>query len=250
MSQWLFDVVPSGTTLNTANTVSQDGLVAQQVTASGGTIQSSSEQVHAGDTSARFSGSTSTTIIRLPFNSASQQVAARLYLYRGAQAGIEGFCSLRYSGGPIAHFQITATGALAITLPSGGGSVYSADAVVPANTWTRYEILADTAAGTASCTAYLGDGTTPLGSVQHSALNRTDPVSHLDIGRPSGTATAFTQYFDSVQMESNTTDMIGPYVPDAAPASNTYFRLNGAWLPVVEHIMIDGQWVAAQGTLG
>lgn len=243
LRQWLFDYPTDGVTLNTSNIHSEDEAAPQQVNASGGTIQSSTAQVQAGTTSVRFEHSATVGVIRLPLVAASQQLAISLYLYRPAVTVLEGFCAIRHASGPVAHLQTAPDGALAITLPSGGGSVFGAAGDVPTDTWVRIEAIADTAAATLMCTSYLGDSTTPIGSVSQNALNVASPMTHIDIGRPAGTTGGFTDYFDSVQTNDGTTTPIGPYVPPAPPETNAYIGVGGAWIQADPYIRVNNQWV-------
>jgi hypothetical protein len=244
LRQWLFDNPPSGTVLTTANVRSEDVVAPSTVSPGSGSIQSSDVQKQAGPTSAQFTGPGPSIIMRLPFVAASQQAAVSMYLYRPATAASEGFCAVR-AGSPIAHFQVSSTGALVIFTPSGGTTVTGTAGDVPANTWVRLEILVDTAAATASCTSYLGDSLIPIGTLTHNALLLTDPVTHIDVGRPTGTSASFTQYIDSVQMNDGSTAEIGPYVPPAPPGSIAYLRVNDTWVQTTPYMRLNGEWVAS-----
>lgn len=245
LRQWLFDNPPSGTTLTTGNVFSEDNAVPQQVTASGGSIQSSDVQVHAGTTSARFVRSSPGCVIRLPLVAASQQLAVSMYVFRPAYTVNEGFLAVRHSSGPVAHVQATSTGALVILLPSEGGSVTGTAGDIPANTWVRVEVVTDTAAATMTATSYLGDSLTPIGTLTHSALLSTAAMTHIDIGLPSGSSNALTQYIDSVQTNDGSTTEIGPYIPPAPPETNAYIRVNGEWVPADPYVRTGGSWVLA-----
>jgi len=247
LRQWLFDNPPSGTVLNAAIVRSEAAVAPSAVSAGSGSIQSSDVQKQAGPTSAQFTGPGPSIIMRLPFVAASQQAAASVYLYRPATAASEGFCSFRYSSGTIAHFQVSANGSIVIFTPGTGGTTVTGTAGnVPVDTWVRLEMSVDTATSVATCNSYLLDDTgTPLGSVTHSALIVTDPVSHIDVGRPTGSTASFTQYIDSVQMNDGSTAEIGPYVPPAPPASIAYLRVNDTWVQTTPYMRLNGEWVAS-----
>lgn len=218
LRRYLFDVLPTGTTLNTGNVLAVDGAAATIVGAgSGGTIQSSDVQVHEGDTSVRFiGGGVSAPLIRLPFVAASAANAIVITHWGTVLSGVD-ICNVRHASGQLFRVGISGSGAVQIKDTAGGvlGSA-APGANWAIDRWNRIEIKWDNsggaAAGTADVEVFVGNGLTPTGTLSLSGVNLgTAPASHIEIGSPNAASYTNTHYFDSIQMDNGRTTFIGPY---------------------------------------
>lgn len=221
LRRWFFDVLPSGSTLNTSNIVSADAAAATSASAgTGGTIQSSDVQVHHGDTSARFvgggTGAGSSQLTRLAFVAANAAAALSAYHW-GTVLVSRDVINVRHSAGQLFRIGISGTGAVQVKDSSGGVLGSTAAAAWAIDRWNRIEAFWDNsggaAAGTITLEVYNGDSLTPTGTVTLSGVNLgTLPTSHADFGSPNSGSSTDTHYFDSIQTNDGATALIGPYV--------------------------------------
>jgi hypothetical protein len=217
--QWLFDVTPPGSTLNTTNVVSQDAATASVVTAgAGGTITSSDTHVHSGVTSARFVGGGSvTSVMRLPFVGAAAAGAVSVYHRSGTLTSLD-IINVRHASGQLFRIAISGTGAIQVKDASGTVLGSTASGAWAIDRWNRIEAKWDnsggSAAGVIDVEVYVGDDTTtPTGTLNLSGVNLgTAQAATMDIGSPNLFSYTGTHWFDSIQMDNGRTTFIGPYV--------------------------------------
>jgi hypothetical protein len=219
LRQWLFDVTPSGSTLNTSNVVSVDSVAASAVSAgAGGTITSSDTHVHHGDTSAQFQGGgTNTQQARLPFPAAAAAGAVSLYHWGGTLAALD-FINVRHSSGQLFRIAISGTGSIQVKDATGVVLGSTATGAWAIDRWNRIEFKWDnsggSAAGVIDVEVYVGDDTTtPTGTLNLTGVNLgTANAATMDIGSPNAFSYTNAHWFDSVQMDNGRTTFIGPYV--------------------------------------
>jgi hypothetical protein len=217
--QWLFDVTPPGSTLNTTNVVSQDAATASVVTAgAGGTITSSDTHVHSGVTSARFVGGGSvTSVMRLPFVGAAAAGAVSVYHRSGTLTSLD-IINVRHASGQLFRIAISGTGAIQVKDASGTVLGSTASGAWAIDRWNRIEAKWDnsggSAAGVIDVEVYVGDDTaSPTGELSLSGVNLgTAQAATMDIGSPNLFSYTGTHWFDSIQMDNGRTTFIGPYV--------------------------------------
>jgi hypothetical protein len=223
LRRWFFNVLPSGTTLNTSNTVSADSATATSASAgTGGTIQSSDVHVHNGDTSCRFvgggTGAGSSQLVRLPFVTGETSRAAALSAYHwGTALTARDIINVRHASGQLFRIGVSGTGAVQVKDSTGGTLGSTATGAWAIDRWNRIEAFWDNAGGTAAGSitleVYNGDSLTPTGSVSLSGVNLGAAVAtHVDVGSPNSGSATDAHYFDSVQMDNGATAFIGPYV--------------------------------------
>jgi hypothetical protein len=226
---YLFNVSPSGTTINTGNLVSNTGVSALLVTpGTGGTIVSDSSQSLEGGLSALLTpGGTQTQVLRLPFPSATRQGAVCLHHRRGTLGAFD-LLSVRHASGQLFRIGISGTGSVQAKDGSGNtlgstspGSAWAIDR------WNRIEFKfsnsGGTTAGTIDIAVYNADSTTATGTLSLAGVNLgdADAVS-MDIGTPTSTSLTIPHWLDAIQMGSERTTFFGPYVDlPPAPVLNT-----------------------------
>lgn len=228
LRRWLFDVTPPGSTLNTSNVVSTDGVNASVVSpGTGGTITSSDAQVHHGATSVRMvgggGGAGGSYQVRLPFAAANYAGAMSFYHFGTALNPLD-IINVRHATGQLFRVEVSATGGALIKDATGVVIVGTeASDVWAIDRWNRIEIKWDngggTTAGIADLAVYVGDSLTPVGTASTTTGNLgSAPATTVDIGSPNSGAYSDAYYFDSVQMNDGATAFIGPYtVVNQAP---------------------------------
>jgi hypothetical protein len=221
LRRWFFDVLPSGSTLNTSNIVSSDAAAATSASAgTGGTIQSSDVHVHHGDTACRFvgggTGAASSQLVRTPFVAANAAGALSVYHW-GTALTSRDIINVRHASGQLFRIGISGTGAVQLKDSTGGVLASTAAAAWAIDRWNRIECFwnnsGGSAAGTATLEVYDGDSLTPTGTLNVTTANLgTAVASHMDVGSPNSGSATDAHYFDSVQTNNGATSFIGPYV--------------------------------------
>jgi hypothetical protein len=217
---WPNDVLPTGTTLTTSNITSDDAANATVASAgAGGTLQSSTAQIHAGSASMRHvGGGTAVGQCRLPFPATHANAAATsLYYYPNPTLTALDFAHIRRSGGQLWRLSFTAAGIVQAKSSTGTVLGSTASGALATGRWNRVEAKWDnsggTSAGTIDIEVFDGDSLTPTGTLNLTGLDiGTAVTTDLEILSPSTSSFAGTHYFDSIQMESGTTSFIGPFV--------------------------------------
>lgn len=227
LRRWFFNVLPSGTTLNTSNVLASDGAAASIVSAgSGGTIQSSDVQVHHGDTAMRFAGGGSASqAARLPFVAANNVGAFEIYRWVGAMTAVD-ICNVRHASGQLFRVGITSAGAIQVKDSTGNVLGSSGTGAIVASSYYRIAVKFDnsggSSAGTVDVEAYAGDSMTATGTLSLTAVNLgTAAAASIDIGSPNSAVYTEVQYFDSIQMDDGATSFIGPYTVANQPPQVT-----------------------------
>jgi len=219
LRQWLFDVTPSGSTLNTTNVVSVDSAAASTVSpGTGGTITSSNTHVHHGDTSAQFQGGgTNTQVIRLPFPAAAATGALSLYHWGGTLGSVD-IINVRHASGQLFRIGISGTGAIQVKDSTGAVLGSTASGAWAIDRWNRIEAKWDNSggasAGVIDVEVYVGDATSsPTGTLNLTGVNLgTATAATMDIGSPNAFSYTTAHWMDSIQMDNGRTTFIGPYV--------------------------------------
>lgn len=221
LRRWFFDVLPSGSTLNTSNIVSSDAAAATSASAgTGGTIQSSDVHVHHGDTSVRFvgggTGAGSSQLVRMAFVASNAAAALSVYHW-GTALTARDIINVRHASGQLFRIGISATGAVQAKDSTGGVLGSTAAAAWAIDRWNRIEAFWDNsggaAAGTITLEVYNGDSLTPTGTLSLTGVNLgTAVASHMDVGSPNSGSATDAHYFDSVQTNNGASSFIGPYV--------------------------------------
>ncbi len=221
LRRWLYDVLPSGSTLNTSNIVSSDAVAATSASAgTGGTIQSSDVHVHHGDTACRFvgggTGAGSSQLVRLAFVATNAAAALSVYHW-GTALTARDIINVRHASGQLFRIGISGTGAVQAKDSTGGVLGSTAAAAWAIDRWNRIEAYWDNsggaAAGTITLEVYNGDSLTPTGTLSLSGVNLgTAVASHMDVGSPNSGSVTDAHYFDSVQTNNGATAFIGPYI--------------------------------------
>jgi hypothetical protein len=217
---WPMNVTPDGTALTTSNILAEDGAAATVANAgAGGTLQSSTTQVHAGDTSMRHvGGGTAVGQCRLPFPGVgSNKAATSFYYYPDPTLTSLDFAHVRRVGGQLWRIAMTAAGVVQAKNSAGTVLGSTASGALATGRQNRIEAKWDNSggvgAGTLDIEVFDRDGTTPTGTLNLTGLDiGTAATTDLEILSPSTSSFAGTHYFDSIQMKSETTTFIGPYI--------------------------------------
>lgn len=219
LRRWLFNVTPSGSTLNTANILSEDGAAATVAGAgTGGTLQSSNVQVHQGDTSARFvGGGTSAAVVRIPFPAANAAAALSVYHYGLVLSALD-IMNIRHASGQLFRIGISGSGAIQVKDSTGAVLGSTATGAWAIDRWNRIDMKwnnsGGASAGTIDVEVYVGDATSsPTGTLSLTGVNLgTAATSTMEFGTPNAPSYTGTNFFDSFQMDDGRTTFIGPYV--------------------------------------
>jgi hypothetical protein len=217
--QWLFDN-SDGVTCTTGNVVAVDGAAASIVNAPDtATIQFESDFAHAGATGVKFTPGTGTNQIRLPFASSSNTGEVSFYHTAASlPPGTRDIFNLRHSSGQIIRLAVDGSGRLLSRTSAGAAIAQTSTGVWVASRQNRIEIVFNVggSGATDSYTAAIfdGDSTTPLATLSSSSINLgTAAATHIDIGHPNNSSSAWTTYYDSIQMDTGPgTTFIGPYL--------------------------------------
>jgi hypothetical protein len=221
------NVAPDGTTLTTSNITSDDGQNATVASAgAGGTLQSSTAQVHAGSTSLRHvGGGTAVGQVRLRFpGTAANASAATFYYYPDPTLTALDIAHIRRSGGQLWRIAFTAAGAVQAKNSSGTQLGVTATGALATGRWNKivakWDNSGGTSAGTIDIEVYDGDTGTLTGSLSLTGQNIGTAASlDLEILNPSTSSFAGTHYFDDVLLESNTTSFVGGWIEGSLSAT-------------------------------
>lgn len=215
---WPIDVTPDATALSTANLKATDGTAAALISGgSGGTIRSTTANVHDGAAALRTaSGTTQSLDVRFPF-AANTQGAVSLYRYIASLLAITPIVIRDTAGTGLVRIAINSTGKVLIQSGSGTTRATSAASITEGR-WNRIEILFDIGGSstTGSCTVnvYNGNATgTPDVTVTCSGVDLggtgANSAGFLSVG--ALLTAAATQDWDTIQTNDGATAMIGPY---------------------------------------
>lgn len=122
------------------------------------------------------------------------------------------------SGSTVSQFSIRLTTAGLLELVDQDGTVQTSASAPPVNIWHRLEILANRSTGALSLNTYLDEDTTPDAnlSVTHgTSATFTEDFRTFSFGSHSTSANSSSMWFDSVRMQSTTSE-IGPWVTSSA----------------------------------
>ena len=204
-----------------AVTSTPPGSQAQQVSpGTGGSIAFSSARVQAGSTSLLIdSPSGVSSVVRLPFAGTTDRLfAVEVYHYTPSTLISISPVAIRHASGVAARMHIGSNGNVSIQ-DSTLTLISSSEAgVVTPSAWFRYEITGQvgttTSNGRIRIRVFALNGTTPLATVEATALNlNVNPVTHVDVGTVTVPSAAMIHNIDTVRLNNGTDTPIGPYIP-------------------------------------
>lgn len=215
-----FDTAANATQIATGG--SYGGSVVDLYSESGGgdMFVSTAQKMH-GVSSARFTttSGTSVTLIRLTGYS-GKKLGARFYLRIDALPTAETILGqFRHATGVLAQINLDTTGIIKFLAATSGSFQSTAISV---NTWYRVgswmENGTTSANGKLKGGVYLGDSTTPVGSVgsiTNANFGTLADVASFQVGKPAGAGAAINGYLDTIRADDAATDLLGPLT--AAP---------------------------------
>lgn len=193
-------------------------------TLTGGEIIYSNEQAMHGSLSYKVSPVVDTPAALRWNHLATNQAATSVYVYLtgiGA-AGIE-VVNFRSGAAGYRSAGIAVTSSNKLYLYGAGLSVWVSVNVLPLNTWIRLEMAAIInpidGVGNLKAAYYLGDSTTAVESVELTTDLGVEPIYGLHVGKMNANSWTAAMYFDSIVVEQNTYNFIGPFTgyPAAPP---------------------------------
>lgn len=220
LRQYLFDVTPDSTALNTTNLKSVDNVAATTVSGgTGGTVRSTTANVFKGTAAMRQITGTGAMNVRFPFVATNTKGAVSVYRFMATlpSATINPIDIRDNSGNALFRISINTSGKVLIQSPTGATLATSTASITP-NQWNRYEIVFDigssSTTGSATVNVYNGDATgTPDVTVTATGVNLgggANPAGVVDLGMMQAVASV-QQDWDVLQMNDGATSMIGPY---------------------------------------
>lgn len=211
LRHWSFDGIAEGTTLTTANLLSDTGNAPLAVAVTG---TRTATATYARSGMAGRIAATGSAIIRLPSAAAHTRMAVSAY---------ERHDAVPANWVPFS-FHTTADGSIGAPLVGTSHGLSMGPTTGSANIATgqlnRWEILIDTVAGTLSIRVFNGDATTPYCVMSVTGLSLASAsIDAFQFG--SINAAAVTSTWEDVQIDENRTTEIGPWLPRLATPTVT-----------------------------
>lgn len=227
LREWKFEKA-AGTTVTRLEMVAEDGVsVPTHFGINSGTpvMTYSNEHSHMGTSFKGANTGAASYILRFPYVAAThKQGAFRFYHYCTAPPSTVQILRARHATGALFDVVLGTTGSITLRSPS-GAALGAGSTPLVFDQLNRiecvYTVGSSITTGSATLNVYAGDALTPYSTLTVTGvdLGITDVVS-LEMGTPSTVSGTWVQYIDSVALDSEATNEIGPAssgVPLATP---------------------------------
>jgi hypothetical protein len=208
----------SGVNCTASTVVADDGTIATVASQGGGSnsVQFSDTVAHTFATSARFFSTAAVAgqVLRLPFSASTVTGAVRLY-HQAATLPPVNWTIMTLRGTTTNRIILNTNGSMSIASNAGTVLATTDAGAWDVDRWNRVEVWFDGSGAAAThdlfLAVYNADGVSATGTASRTNTTVSTSMDAIDIGQPVSNG-AWEHWFDTVGLEVNVTDFLGPYV--------------------------------------